>query len=89
MRINIFLISLIPFLLFGWSRNNYATKIEELEKRIKQLEGNQISIEKFENIQQTIPILEALPITIQNVERIDQRIIELSTDLNNHKHKSS
>ncbi|MDC0047709.1 hypothetical protein OAL09_00030 [Verrucomicrobia bacterium] len=89
MRLNIFFISLLPFLLFGCSRNNYATKIGELEKRIERLENLQNSIEKFEIIQQTIPILEALPITIQNVERIDRKIIELTDDLNNHNHKSS
>ena len=65
------------------------TKIEELEKRIENLELIQISIEKFENIQQAVPILEAIPITIQNVERIDVMLLELSTDLKNHNHKPS
>ncbi|HIG82626.1 MAG TPA: hypothetical protein EYG31_05035 [Porticoccaceae bacterium] len=89
MRLPLFFISLLTFALFGCSKNNNSTKIEELEKRIEKLELIQISIEKFENIQQAVPILEAIPITIQNVERIDEMLLELSNDLKNHNHKPS
>ena len=89
MRIPLLSLLLTSFVLFGCSKNNHSTKIEEIEKRIEELERIQVSIEQFENIQQTVPILEALPITIQNVERIDQKLLELSSDLKNHNHKSN
>ncbi|NRB45601.1 MAG: hypothetical protein HRU47_12365 [Verrucomicrobiales bacterium] len=89
MRIPLLSLLLTSFVLFGCLKNNHSAKIEEIEKRIEELERIQVSIEQFENIQQTVPILEALPITIQNVERIDQKLLELSTDLKNHNHKSN
>jgi len=89
MRIPLLSLLLTSFVLFGCSKNNHSAKIEEIEKRIEELERIQVSIEQFENIQQTVPILEALPITIQNVERIDQKLLELSSDLKNHNHKSN
>ncbi len=89
MRCKFFLITLCSVLFFGCSKNIHSVKIEELEKRIEELENTHRSIEQLENIQQTIPIIEAVPITIQNVERIDQMLIELSNDLKKHHHKSS